>query len=102
MIELVKDMKKTNCHDCGVSPGDKHIEGCDIERCSTCNGQALSCVCDSPRETWTGIAYEKELLYCEDNNLWVHWMTGLGWVKCDKDDEGATHDLNAAAKTLRK
>jgi hypothetical protein len=98
MIKLVKDIQKSNCHDCGVNPEEKHIEGCDVERCTTCKGQALSCDCDSPRETWTGIAYEKEMLYCEENNLWVKWNNG--WVKCNKDDDGATHDLNTAVKII--
>jgi hypothetical protein len=102
MTELVKDIQKSNCHDCGVTPGENHIEGCDVERCSTCKGQALSCACNSPRETWTGIAYEKERLYCEENNLWVKWVSERGWVTCNKGDEEATHDLNAAVKILMK
>jgi hypothetical protein len=47
-----------NCPDCGVALGRKHKDGCDVERCPHCGGQALGCVgfdCNDPRrEPWTG------------------------------------------------
>lgn len=31
------------CGDCGVTAGQLHVEGCDIEECPECNGQFLGC-----------------------------------------------------------
>lgn len=34
------------CHDCAVVKGQFHVEGCDVERCPICGGQAMGCDCD--------------------------------------------------------
>jgi hypothetical protein len=31
------------CHDCNAATGQPHHAGCDVERCPTCQGQALGC-----------------------------------------------------------
>jgi hypothetical protein len=44
----------TTCGDCGVTPGQPHIPGCDVERCKNCGWQAIGCDCEAEHTVWTG------------------------------------------------
>lgn len=39
------DKEIYTCHDCGVSEGEIHHLGCDMERCPFCGKQLISCDC---------------------------------------------------------
>ena len=52
-----KKLPVRSCHDCGVQPGEPHLDGCDVERCSVCGFQRLGCGCkghDKAFSRWTG------------------------------------------------
>jgi len=54
------------CPNCSVAPGQPHLADCDIERCSICGAQAVSCnhKGDKGFQRWTGIyPGEMECLY---------------------------------------
>jgi hypothetical protein len=47
----------SNCPDCGVKPGEKHLINCDVEICSVCGCQRLGDDCkehDKSFSRWTG------------------------------------------------
>lgn len=79
-----------DCPRCGVEPGRKHDNGCDIERCKGCGWQAMSCDCDPYIEhtTWTG--RWPGHLECEEYGVFTSAAdrARIGW---------GPHDLNTLA-----
>ena|GEM_PF-3331946 len=94
---VIHSKSDSPCPDCGVSPGQFHTPGCDVERCSQCGLQAIGCDCafeaDSNRVSWSGewpgVAECREFGWYSKRN-----HGGVGYVPCDKEDPEASEDLN--------
>lgn len=114
------------CGDCGVEPGQMHLDGCDVQRCPRCGHQAIGCDCiyevngvdpddleDGPTEAmyarwdaewgrryqpWTG-EWPGDAEAREFG--WYCRMTDRGWVRCSPDAPGAVPDLNRLATEAR-
>ena len=80
-----------NCPDCGVKPDEVHLNGCDVERCSVCGWQRLSCAGDKSKDThdpkfsrWTGLwpgAAESEALGIDLNQFHTQGLNKIFFKK---------------------
>jgi hypothetical protein len=89
---------KQTCPDCGVSPGEFHVPGCDVERCTDCGHQAIGCDCPldeepaHPRLPWTGEF--PGVAECREYGLWARTLPGkTGSHPCKAGTPGAAEDL---------
>jgi len=76
-----------NCFSCGVVAGKIHKKKCDIERCSVCGGQYVSCRCDGNDKQfsrWTGFwpgELECKSLNMDLNTFYMTSMHKIFFIK---------------------
>lgn len=99
----MSDHPESHCPDCHVAPGETHVSGCDVERCSSCHGQWIGCDCedhDPKASAWTG--EWPGVVECRERGWYSVFLPERGecvrhmgaWWPCTADYPDAGEDLN--------
>lgn len=95
------------CHDCGVSPGEAHLPGCDVARCLSCGRQRLSCSCkgnEGDGNIWTGLwpgtieCFEYGLVCYWDGPSPIPSISGFGFDKKPRFSYNDEAEMRATGK----
>jgi len=90
---------REHCPDCGVTIGEFHHEGCDIEPCPLCGLQYDGCDC-KPSEVYAAervrfAGYCAGEAECVEYGMFIKLLPDKsGHVSCSADDDGAYLDYN--------
>lgn len=123
-------VKLRRCNDCGVEPGQPHVDGCDVPRCHWTGQQRLQCdgtlaaeICRVLRaanraDLADDLAHHLDLDDPDHDcgvDIWTGEWPGEGdaralgfycywgppWIECEPDHPGARPDLNRLATHAR-
>lgn len=80
-------IKLDDCPDCGTKAGKKHKKNCDVERCTVCGTQYISCGCEGHdkqfafwRGFWPG-ELEAKALNLDLNTLYLTQLHKIFFIK---------------------